>query len=111
MSDTVFYDNETKKQEGWRILADTTKSLRERRAALLNVIDAHYERSVAAWNGRKEHGSWPQFVCSWLWANGERVTEQDVITDLRKDFPLIGSSGIAHGRSYWGTGTAKPRKR
>ena len=98
------HERETRKSQGWETLADTSRSLEERGCGLLDVIGAHYDRSLDAWGAsRKQHGGWVEYVQSWLAANGDRVKEQDVVAALRLQFPRPYRPMISPGRSYWAT--------
>jgi hypothetical protein len=90
--------------------------LEARCRGLLKIIEAHFWRSYKAWEfqrrarpGMREHGNWPEFISSWLWANSYRTDRPfqglaPVCEALRKEYPAPGRPMIGEGRTYWGTG-------
>ena len=105
---TEYSERERQKTLGWAEFRDDTQPLSYRKACLLKVIEAHYERSVAAWRKPYAHGDWPAYVRSWLAANGDRTDLFPprnpgglVIKELRKEFPPPAVRSIRLGYSYW----------
>jgi hypothetical protein len=120
-------EREQLKSEAYPVLNNPASTLEEKKAALLNIIRAHYERSKEAWEGKgstliadsdgpgvrivpavahfEPHGDWPSFVASWLHASRDRfdIAPAEVFAELQKNFPPPAKPRIAPGRSYWGT--------
>jgi hypothetical protein len=105
-----YEERERLKEEGREEYADTSKSLPDRKIGLLKVIFAHYERSREMWKELTErgeekspHGTWGEYVQSWLVANGERLAPPEILASLQLDFPVPSVIRIGPGRSYWNT--------
>jgi hypothetical protein len=106
--DGEYLEGEELKSEGWRS-AQPRPVLDQRSEGSLKLIEAHYRRSVEAWRLRRGHGSFSEFLASWLM--GERVQTdslfaevQPVLEALRRKFPAPEKPRIGEGMSYWGTG-------
>jgi hypothetical protein len=115
------------KTEAHETLSNPASTLEEKKAALLKIIRAHYERSKESWKGKgstltadrdgpgvrivpavahfEPHGDWPSFVASWLHASRDRldIAPAEVFAELQKEFPAPAKPMIGPGRSYWGT--------
>jgi len=101
-----YHDRECRKSAGHLAMREAA-TIDDRRAGCLEVIRAHFERSLRDWtrgSQRAQHGTFAQFAASWLWANGDRlVKEPTLLALLRSEFPKPRKPRIAMGRSYWGT--------
>jgi hypothetical protein len=109
-------EREALKIEGDREAHDYSLPLGQRCRGLLRIIEAHFSRSLDAWEfhrrargGSGEHGYWHEYVASWLWANGYRTDApfqglELVCEELRKKYPAPEKPMIGEGRTYWGTG-------
>jgi hypothetical protein len=104
-SEVMEYDQrEQIKRDFWPVVGDPQQPLEVRKEALLLVIRSHFERSLEGWPSRgPRHGSWREYVQSWLFANGDRrdVVPPEVAESLRQEFPAPAQPMIDPGKSYW----------
>lgn len=103
----AYADREDRKREAWIIYRDRESfTFAERCSAVVEVIRAHYERSLESWQlskRRARHGTFYEYAQSWVWASNHVGLDADVMAWLSSSFPTPKKPRIAVGRSYWGT--------
>jgi hypothetical protein len=100
-SPLTYQQRETLKSEGWAIVAAVGLHIHFRANALLAVIEAHYWRADEVLQTqplafrRRVHGrryspgyelDIDVYTKHWLWANGAKVKEQDVVKFVQDEF-------------------------